>query len=183
MPDPMAMPACSILVRGTWPGYLGGGRLSAEKWRTVTVAVAAVTIDDGWQIAGLAAPDIDREASPAAAGLDAAGPAAEAAARSPCPTLISGASIFSLLGAGMVRQECGAPRAAENRTRDKQKAKEMKLIAEAAACAPKLYLAPVKPLVVHTTRFYVSSFALLTLNSRLISIEKYTLVMAGMLGC
>lgn len=107
MPDPMAMPACSILVRGTWPGYLGGGRLSAEKWRAAAVAVTAVALDR-WQIAGLDAPDIGLEASP-----DAAGPAAEAAARSPCPTLISGASILSVLGAGIVRQECGAPRAAE----------------------------------------------------------------------
>lgn len=130
MPDPMAMPACSILVRGTWPGYLGGGRLSAEKWRTATVAATAVALD-GWQIAGLEAPDIDLEASP-----EAAGPAAEAATRSPCPTRISGASISSLLGAGIVRQECGAPRAAEIRARGKQKAKEIKrwwLIAEAAA--------------------------------------------------
>lgn len=116
MPDPMAMPACSILVRGTWPGYLGGGRLSAEKWRTAAVAVNAVALD-GWQIAGLEAPNIDLEASPGA----------EAAARSPCPTLISGASIFSLLGAGIVRQECGGPRTAENRTRDKQKAKEWQM--------------------------------------------------------
>lgn len=103
MPDPMAMPACSILVRGTWPGYLGGGRLSAEKWRAATVVATAVALD-GWQIAGLEAPDIDREARP-----DAAGPAAEAAARRPCPTRISGASISSLLGAGIVRQEYGAP--------------------------------------------------------------------------
>jgi hypothetical protein len=110
MPDPMAMPACSTLVRGTWPGYLGGGRLSAEKWRAATVAATAVALD-GRQIAGLQAPDIDREAKarPDAAG-PAAGPAAEAAARSPCPTRISGASISSLLGAGIVvRQECGAP--------------------------------------------------------------------------
>jgi hypothetical protein len=103
MPDPMAMPACSTLVRGTWPGYLGGGRLSAEKWRTAAVEATAVALD-GWQIAGLKAPDVGLEASPEAAG-PAAGPAAEAATRSPCPTRISGASIFSLLGAGMVRQE------------------------------------------------------------------------------
>ncbi|KAM0458015.1 hypothetical protein ACHAPV_001382 [Trichoderma viride] len=108
MPDPMAMPACSILVSGTWPGYLGGGRLSAEKWRAATVAATAVALD-GWQIAGLEAPDIDLEARPDAAGADADAAAAEAAARSPCPTRISGASISSLLGAGIVRQECGAP--------------------------------------------------------------------------
>lgn len=29
-PEPTARAARSTLVRGTWPGYLGGGRFSAE---------------------------------------------------------------------------------------------------------------------------------------------------------
>lgn len=162
MPDPKAMPTCSILVRGTWPGYLGGGRLSAEKWRTATVAAL-----DRWQIAGLAAPDIDLEASP-----DGAGPAAEAATRRPCPTRISGASISSVLGAGMVRQECGVPRAAEMKLEpetNKQKQKEVKLwrlSAEAAASGAKLEISPVKALVVHTTLFHASSWLDADLYSR-----------------
>jgi hypothetical protein len=46
----------------------------------------------------------------------------------------------------------------EPETNKKQKEITMRwLIAEAAACGPKLYLSPVEPLVVHTTLFDVSS--------------------------
>lgn len=31
--DPMAMLSLSVFVSGTWPGYLGGGRLSTENGR------------------------------------------------------------------------------------------------------------------------------------------------------
>ncbi|PNP49526.1 hypothetical protein THARTR1_09848 [Trichoderma harzianum] len=111
MPDPSAIPACSILVKGTWPGYLGGGRLSAEKLRVVRLAAGLVAVeerqiacregDDG--VVGVGVSD----------GDDARAGALEAAARSPDRALANGASI-SVFCRRASAAGCGALRAAEN---------------------------------------------------------------------
>lgn len=126
MPDPSAMPACSILVKGTCPGYLGGGRLSAEKLRAVRLAAGLVAVeerqiacregDDG--VVGVGDGDTGAGALEAESQL-------EAAARSPDRALPNGASI-SVFCRRASAAGCGAVRAAENRTSTRTGARKMK---------------------------------------------------------
>lgn len=128
MPDPSAMPACSILVKGTWPGYLGAGRLSAEKLRAVALAAGLVAIeerqiacregDDG--VVGVGDGDTRAGAVEAESQLED-----EAAARSPDRARINGASI-SVFCRRASAAGCSALRAAENRTSTRTDARKTK---------------------------------------------------------